>query len=592
MLRRAGLVVVLLAAACGVYGFQQLVDSRTDRSPEVKLRYLLATRNVRRASFGYPQVAADLIWIKAIQFYHQQFVKRLEAGGEPETARLLWLDKIADLVTDLNPRFVKAYYFFSIYQAGNEEVRRDYRYLDEDASPRLRLLRKGLRNNPHTYFLANHLFGVYLTFYNRVTNELERGQMDPELAERLLAHHRERCVHYLRLASQAPDAPELVKLSLPRLLNRFAGDPCEGYRILEARYDQYTQDVERFAELRYVVRALDTCHVHQLEALARDRGVELRPGTAEDLAAQLGQPLPSSPWSALERLRDTDDPPPESFAALLERYPAPIRRYEYFVNQQGQVLSWAEGEHREATQLGRVQGIIDRRRADPGYVPWEISRLAEPASSILQLNPFGRAYLADPFAGVPLAQRVPADLIAEVVRPYEDQQPEARDQLLPRLVRQLDATQALQLQRAVDPVLATIPPTPLLGLPEFQELLGNYQIPRSPWAWLEQYEETPPEQIPGTLAELRTATPPLPPGSPPDYLLTPAGRVMARAVAERLHRDLQRALQRQLDRYRELRHESPADLGRLRLWGTPPLPVSPLGADFHLSEDGTTVQSP
>jgi hypothetical protein len=592
MLRRAGFALVLLAAACGVYGFQQLVDSRTDRSPEVKLRYLLATRNVRRASFGYPQVAADLIWIKAIQFYHQQFVKRLEAAGKPGTAKLLWLDKIADLVTDLNPRFVKAYYFFSIYQAGNEEVRRDYRYLDEDASPRLRLLRKGLRNNPHTYFLANHLFGVYLTFYNRVTAELERGQIDPELAERLLAHHRERCVHYLRLASQAPDAPDLIKLSLPRLLNRFAGDPCEGYRILETRYDQYTQDVERFAELGYVVRALDTCHVHELEALADERGAELQPGTAKDLAAQLGQPVPSSPWSALERFRDTDDEPPESFAALLERYRAPIHRYEYFVSMRGQILSWAEGERREATQLGLIQGIIDRHRADPGYVPWEISRVIDPANSAIKLNPFGRAYLADPFAAVPLAQRVPADLVAEVVRPYEAAEPEARDQLLPRLVRQLDATQALQLQHAVDPVLATIPPTPGLGLPELQELLGDHQIPRSPWGWLDQYGGAPPERIPGTLAELRTATPPLPPGSPPDYLLTPAGRVMARAVAERLHSDLQRALQRQLDQYREQRHESPADLGRLRLWGTPPLPLSPLGADFRLSEDGTTVLSP
>ena len=181
MLHRLLFGLVLLGGGVGIYGLQELVDSRTDRRPSVRLRYLLATGNVQRASFGYPQVTADLIWVKAIQFYHQQFVRRLEGETSDESTDLIWLDQVAGLVTDLNPRFVRAYYFFSIYQGAQDQARRDHLLLEGEKSPRLTLLREGFQRNRHTYLLGDHLAHTYFLFHKRVQDAMELGAVDPVL---------------------------------------------------------------------------------------------------------------------------------------------------------------------------------------------------------------------------------------------------------------------------------------------------------------------------------------------------------------------------------------------------------------------------
>ena len=104
-------------------------------APLEELAYYPSGQALRPATLGHAESAADLAWIRAVQYYgeHRQTDNRFRH-----------LDHVFDILTTLSPRFQSAYVFgaFSLAQEGRD-FERAYR-----------LLEKGIEANPRSGRLA------------------------------------------------------------------------------------------------------------------------------------------------------------------------------------------------------------------------------------------------------------------------------------------------------------------------------------------------------------------------------------------------------------------------------------------------------
>jgi hypothetical protein len=115
----------VIAALMGTAAFLQYVrETKYPAPPPTKESlYLTSGSTARRLSIGYSALAADLYWIRAIQYYgdtkrrlHGQTSASLQPNGEAQPDYAL-LYPLLDLTTTLDPRFNIAYRFGAIFLA-------------------------------------------------------------------------------------------------------------------------------------------------------------------------------------------------------------------------------------------------------------------------------------------------------------------------------------------------------------------------------------------------------------------------------------------------------------------------------------------
>ena len=164
----AGLLALLAAQALVQRGFERAWPRR---AIEQQL-YLPSGRHLKSFALGFPDLAADLLWIRAIGYF----------GGHALTDREYpWLHNILDQVTNLDPAFRFPYLFGGITLAIEGET----------AEQSIALLRKGMTQYPGDWRFPFYIgFGC---FYHL---------QDPE-----------RAAAYMRYAASLPGGPEY----LPRL---------------------------------------------------------------------------------------------------------------------------------------------------------------------------------------------------------------------------------------------------------------------------------------------------------------------------------------------------------------------------------------
>ena len=123
-LRTVGAVVVAAVLLGGAAAVQAAREQRVPPPPPSEdSLYLTSGTAVRRLTVGYSALAADLYWIRAIQYYggvKLRFQKEqppaAQPGGAPVEAYPL-LYPLLDLTTSLDPWFNIAYRFGSIFLA-------------------------------------------------------------------------------------------------------------------------------------------------------------------------------------------------------------------------------------------------------------------------------------------------------------------------------------------------------------------------------------------------------------------------------------------------------------------------------------------
>jgi hypothetical protein len=221
-----------------------------------QLAYLPNGKYLRLAVLGYRQLAADLIWLQAVQ----------HIGAKKDSRQgYAWTYHAVDVLTDLDPQFVPAYYATGLFLGAL--VGRH----DEGTA----ILTKGMQFNPGVWQLP--FLAGYIAYYERC---------DPVVAGQ-----------YLRVAAQVPGAPSY----LPKLASRMtveSGDPDAALEFLE-RFSRNVRD-ERVRE-SLAVRMKEVMQERDLRELDRSsrRYYSLYhryPTTVEELVLKgMIRQLPSDP---------------------------------------------------------------------------------------------------------------------------------------------------------------------------------------------------------------------------------------------------------------------------------------------------------
>ncbi len=210
MLRRLEFWIVggILVGLLG--GIQGPLIARSNARPKLQqFTYLPSGDYLRMASLGYREIAADLLWLQAIQVMGER--KLSEEAGR-------WLYHALDRITTVDPKFVRA------YEAGSHALC-ILVVMPEESN---RLLEKGMRYNPQEWVLP-FLLGINYFF--------EMG--DDEKAAEAMAK-----------AAHLPGAPERL-MNLAARLFVSAKSPQQAVELLAKAYEEATdENVRQMLEAR------------------------------------------------------------------------------------------------------------------------------------------------------------------------------------------------------------------------------------------------------------------------------------------------------------------------------------------------------
>jgi tetratricopeptide (TPR) repeat protein len=185
---------------------------------------------VRVAALGFERLVADLYWIRSV------FYVGSEAAND---ANYPSAEALANLVTDIDPRFHSAYVLMSSVLSG-------LRY-DPDAA--IRLLEKGVRHSDYwrVHFLLGFQYFMEKGDYHKGAEHLQRAYelggpaYLPLLVSRLYAHggDAENAILFLRERLQAEGHPKIRKRLERRLRDAVIN---RDLALLQRAIDRFTQE--------------------------------------------------------------------------------------------------------------------------------------------------------------------------------------------------------------------------------------------------------------------------------------------------------------------------------------------------------------
>lgn len=199
--RSIALVLLCVALFAGAHLMRMsLVHMQGAASVSPRFAYVPDGEYLKVALLGYRRVGADLLWLQAVQAMGERKVS-VEAGR--------WIYRILDVVTTLDPSFVRA------YEAGGVALC-TLVVLPEESN---RLLEKGFRHNPESWVLPFLLgFNYYYELHD-----------DAKAAE------------YFEAAAKLPGAPGYLP-GLTAHLFISGQEPGRAVEFLSRMYDEATDE--------------------------------------------------------------------------------------------------------------------------------------------------------------------------------------------------------------------------------------------------------------------------------------------------------------------------------------------------------------
>jgi hypothetical protein len=199
--------------------------------------YLPSGRFARQASLGYRELAADMVWFQAVQYF----------GGYAKSEHdLAYFSGLIDIVNELDPHFVFPYLFGAVVLAQDLG----------DFERGIHVLRRGMGHNPRAWELPFEIGFLYYT----------------------IAREEAQAAHYFDLASRLPGGQERAA--------RFAAFVYAKTGHLETSIRMW-EEIEREAEQPYM-REMATRYLQKLRhqaAIERARGA-MDAGGADSTAAR------------------------------------------------------------------------------------------------------------------------------------------------------------------------------------------------------------------------------------------------------------------------------------------------------------------
>ena len=227
LLPRLAFVLLLAAAGALIFSLQVHIDQVRPSAQKVEeLRFIPSGQSLRVASLGYREFAADLLWLKAIQF----------VGGKDQTGKGYdWLYHVLDVVTDLDPKFFEAYQFGTMALS----------ILGDNADQSVLLLQKGITHITDRWELYFYLGFNYYYFLEDFKN----------------------AAAYMQRASEFPGHPEYV-VGLTARLYAESQSSATGLAFMEKVY-QSTDDPKIRERLKKIIDVLEVKAIlEELDAAA------------------------------------------------------------------------------------------------------------------------------------------------------------------------------------------------------------------------------------------------------------------------------------------------------------------------------------
>lgn len=180
-MRRPGALVLIAAMIVGLGGAagasRWLGGAAGPGTQPEEVRYLPPPAVARRLAFGYEQLAADLMWIRTVQY----FGEHLETDGKfPRLRPLL------EVTVGIDPHFIEAYRYGALFL-----------WIAGDTDATLAFLEEGYRQNPERWEMPHDLGRISF----------------------LQLHDYARALRWWTITERLPGAPAY----LPRFLARLQG---------------------------------------------------------------------------------------------------------------------------------------------------------------------------------------------------------------------------------------------------------------------------------------------------------------------------------------------------------------------------------
>lgn len=221
-------VLAVAAARLASYAYRALPAPQ----PLEELSYYPSGQHLRPATLGHWESAADLAWLRAVQYY----------GAHRQTDNsFVRMEHVFDILTSLSPHFLAAYIFggFALAQEG-----RDFPAAE-------RLMHKGLEGNPSS---ADLFFQLGFLYYVRP------GGRDLR-----------RAAECFEIASNLPDAPpQAARFAAYARLD--AGDLYVSYQLWSHAYQMTTNPYVREVAEREMQRIAQALAEGRREVVTRHLG--------------------------------------------------------------------------------------------------------------------------------------------------------------------------------------------------------------------------------------------------------------------------------------------------------------------------------
>ena len=144
-------ITILLAGLCLLYPLKGWIDRTSPREVVGDETLYLSGNTVKRMSLGLEGFAADVYWIRTVQY----FGRKLIDSGKPVSAaasqnvRMDLLAPLLNVIVTLDPHHIPAYRFGAIFLP------------ERDLDSAVTLLEKGINETPNEWRLYQALAYIY-----------------------------------------------------------------------------------------------------------------------------------------------------------------------------------------------------------------------------------------------------------------------------------------------------------------------------------------------------------------------------------------------------------------------------------------------
>jgi tetratricopeptide (TPR) repeat protein len=160
-MKPAKLISVIIVGLILLYPLQRWIDQAAPKEVIGDETLYLSSATVKKMSLGLEALAADVYWIRTVQYFGRKLLERNRpaSSGASSDIRMDLLAPLLDTIVTLDPHYLSAYRFGAIFLP------------ERDLPAAIALLEKGISENPSQWRLYQDLAYIYWQAGNGVTGD-------------------------------------------------------------------------------------------------------------------------------------------------------------------------------------------------------------------------------------------------------------------------------------------------------------------------------------------------------------------------------------------------------------------------------------